>query len=133
MEIKFNGYCKKIYDDGRYFGEVKNNFLDGFGILEYTSGYIYKGFWKQNRMHGIGQFYKESKLINASGKYYMESKLIYEGEYKNGKLNGIGKLYNDDGFYEGEFANGFFNGCGLYSWKIKIFLKGIGKIMKKMD
>ena len=50
-----------------------------WGILRFSSGNIYKGFFKNNTYHGKGFF-----IFASTGNYY-------EGNFKDGKYDGFGK------------------------------------------
>ena len=59
-----------------YYGERKNNKMEGRGKMTYASGNIYDGEWKDDKMDGRG------KMTYASG-------TVYDREWKDGKQQGI--------------------------------------------
>jgi len=138
-----------IGDGAEYRGEW-NKFKGerhGRGILIINKEKIYIGYWKNDKMNGLGkQIYHEINIDNINnfgifkenknysyyiGEWkdnYQEGKgkeswpdgTYYEGEYKNGKKWGEGKLQLPDGsIYEGQFKDGEVNGKGkiVYSDK----------------
>ena len=138
-----------IGDGAEYRGEW-NKFKGerhGRGILIINKEKIYLGYWKNDKMNGLGkQIYHEINIDNINnfgifkenknysyyiGEWkdnYQEGKgkeswpdgTYYEGEYKNGKKWGEGKLQLPDGsIYEGQFKDGEVNGKGkiVYSDK----------------
>lgn len=39
-----------------YFGELKNDDIEGLGICSWLNGKKYEGTWLSNKMHGEGVF-----------------------------------------------------------------------------
>ena len=118
----------------------------GRGILIINKEKIYMGYWKNDKMNGLGkQIYHEINIDNINSDIFKENKsysyyigewkdnyqegkgkeswpdgTYYEGDYKNGKKWGEGKLHLPDGsIYEGQFKDGEVNGKGkiVYSDK----------------
>lgn len=53
-----------VYKDGkRYKGFWKNSKMDGFGQFEWTDGSMYIGNYKEDKKHGIGMFWKNGRSI----------------------------------------------------------------------
>ena len=90
--------------------------MNGYGTLEWNTGSIYTGLWKNNDMHGQGvyTYRKESNLDR------------YEGNFKNDNFDGLGTLYWKNGDrYEGNFVKGQQNGFGIkYAANGSIIYKG---------
>ena len=111
----------------------------GRGIFIINKEKIYLGYWKNDKMNGLGkQIYYDVNLDNididifsdnknypyyigewkdnyqeGKGKEFWPDDTYYEGDYKNGKRCGEGKLHLPDGStYEGQFKNGEINGKG---------------------
>ena len=112
----------------------------GRGILMINKEKMYFGYWKHDKMNGLGkQIYCEINLDNLNkeeifsenknysyyigywinncqegkGKESWPDGTYYEGDYKNGKKWGEGKLILPDGsIYEGQFKDGDINGKG---------------------
>jgi hypothetical protein len=112
-------YNKTInYTDGIYYGDVKNNLKNGYGIFEYFNGYIYLGEWKDDKRdgeHGIlrdknnmiynGDWKDDKK--DGNGVYYEKGKIKYDGEWKNDLYDGKGFLYFDkNDWIEAKFKKG---------------------------
>jgi len=127
-----NGYSVGIgcalfsSDSNKLIGQVKNNKLDGLGVVLYSDGNKYLGEWIEQKKSGFGV------LINVDGtteiglfendlyigKPYDEETIgtftdtsgtVYEGEMKDGKSNGYGRRTLTDGrICEGYFSNGAF-------------------------
>ena len=119
----------------------------GRGILILNKEKIFFGYWKNDKMNGLGkQIYYEinndnfnnTDIFSENKNYsyyigewkdnYQEGKgkeswpdgTYYEGDFKNGKKWGEGKLILPDGsVYEGQFKDGEVNGKGkiIYSDK----------------
>ena len=138
-----------IGEEAEYRGEW-NKFKGerhGRGILILNKEKIFFGYWKNDKMNGLGkQIYYEihtddfnnidiftenknySYYIGEWKDNYQEGKgkeswpdgTYYEGDFKNGKKWGEGKLILPDGsVYEGQFKDGEVNGKGkiIYSDK----------------
>lgn len=88
-------------DGGKYVGEFKKGYFDGYGTRYYSDGDIfYQGNWKGGRYHGKGKlkykdgYYFEGKFSNneptSIGKIFNpENKLVFEGNYIEGKCDGL--------------------------------------------
>ncbi len=131
------------YGDGiEYRGEWNKfkNERHGRGILIINREKIYVGYWKHDKMNGLGkQIYFEIDIDNINnsqiftenknysyyigewkdnyqegrGKESWPDGTYYEGEYKKGKKCGEGKLLLPDGsVYDGQFKDGEVNGKG---------------------
>ena len=91
------GMGKYIYEDGEYYyGQWKNGFRYGKGIMYYKNGNKkYIGDFINSKYEGIG------KYIWENGEYYI-------GQWKNGLKNGKGIIYYKNGKikYNGNFING---------------------------
>ena len=94
-------YKTKVYDDGKYIGEFKNNLREGNGTMLWFDGARYEGSWKKDKTEGKGIIY-----YNDGARY--------EGDFKNNKVEGRGIMYLSDGSrYEGEFKDGNMEGKGI--------------------
>ena len=131
------------YDDGVEYRGEWNKYRGerhGRGILIISNEKIYFGYWKHDKMNGLGkQIYCEINIDNINdidifsenknylyyigewkdnfregkGKEFWPDGTSYEGDYKNGKKWGEGKLLLPDGStYDGQFKNGEINGKG---------------------
>ena len=123
----------KIYNDGKYIGNLVEDKREGHGIMEYTNGAKYEGEWKNDKKNGKGiyissNFNKHNGMtgLKYEGDYY-DDKMEgwgtgiytngdrYEGEWKDNKQYGRGVVYYlNGGKYDGEWVNGKFNGFGIY-------------------
>lgn len=86
------------YDGGKitYTGKMKNNRMNGQGVLDYDNGDRYEGDFKNGVFHGQGVF------VSHAG-------WRYEGQFKRGQADGKGKLTAKDGqVYEGKFKQGIY-------------------------
>ena len=70
----------KIYDTGKFEGEITNKLRNGKGTMYYNNGDIYKGEWKKDKKEG-------------EGIYYYKDGNKYEGRYKNDKQRREGDTY----------------------------------------
>jgi hypothetical protein len=124
---KYNGECYFTEYNGRYE-------LHGKGIMTYSNGYTYDGFWRHGKRNNIGsltyngitirymnniqQIWKSNtyrETINTGfGKYIDNNKIFYEGEFENGLRNGFGTMHYWNGnIYIGMWKNGLRHGKGI--------------------
>lgn len=85
-------------------GEFKDDSIDGYGTLIYPQGQrtIYKGFWKNDKMNGIGHM------------IWLDSGKMYYGEYLNNKKHGIGIFFwGLNKQWVGYWKNGIRDGAGF--------------------
>ena len=75
------------YENGRYFGELKNGKKDGKGVYYYNNGDRYEGDWK------LG-------VRDGKGVYYYSNGERYEGDFKEDKFTGRGVFHYKDGTRE---------------------------------
>lgn len=86
------------YDGGTvtYTGKVRNNRMNGQGVLTFDNGDQYDGQFKNG-------------VFNGQGTFTSHSGWRYEGGFKNGQADGQGKLTAKDGkVYEGKFKQGIY-------------------------
>ena len=84
----------KIYFNGKYIGDLKNDKREGNGIMYYNDGDKYEGEFKSDKREGKGIY------------YYKEGDR-YEGDFKNGLFEGKGIYYYNDGDREiGNYLKG---------------------------
>ena len=104
-----------------YWGDFKNGYPEGFGILKDTNG-IFIGQWKEGEPHGKGkQISKEGNswegvYINGSLQglvtHSFKGEILFKGQYKNDVAHGKGVNIGEVGKYRGEIANGLYHGYG---------------------
>ncbi|XP_058486006.1 MORN repeat-containing protein 3-like [Solea solea] len=83
----------------QYKGEWKNDMKHGMGQQVWKSGANYIGDWKYGKCDGYGTYTKGNQL--------------YIGEWRNGKKHGHGKYaYSDLAYYHGEWRKGHRSGWG---------------------
>ena len=113
----------------KYYGEwdIAKNIRHGRGILAWTEGSKYIGYWVNDKanikgklIHNDGDIY-EGEWINdkpnGKGTYIHKDGTIYEGEWKNDKQDGKGKEKWIDGtWYEGDYKEGKKHGKGKFFW-----------------
>lgn len=117
------GQGEKIIPDGRgvlikangntYVGSFKNGKTDGKAIRFYEGKIVYKGDFKANVFHGVGELYKDKEnLFDGNGKVFERQKISYSGGFKNGKRDGTGTEYGDgfsiSGKYKQDLKDGHF-------------------------
>lgn len=79
------------WDDGTYYGQLKNGIPSGYGTGTYMNGETYKGQWSNG-------------LMNGQGAYSWPDGKLYTGSWKDGHMNGQGlMIYSDGSTYSGEF------------------------------
>ena len=133
-EIK--NMINKIYDNGKYEGEMKNDKREGYGKFEYKNGDIYEGYWENDLRNGKGTLiykcgnkyegeWKNDFKEGQNSKFYYNNKNIYEGEFKKNLRYGKGKLiYNNGDIYEGEFKDNEMEGKGILKKENGDFYEG---------
>lgn len=123
-----------------YIGSVKNNKLEGEGLIIKKNKILIEGEFKNDLIENSNCILDNINLkgtidngdfitgtyninnINLVGNFdngipvglckYKQNNIIYDGEWENGQLNGIG-FYEDEIFkYKGEWSNNKFNGEG---------------------
>ena len=122
--------AKEIKGEGwTYNGAIdRRGNASGKGVMKYTDGRVYSGYWKKGRPHGVG------KYSQADGSYregdWVESKFTGKGtnvtslgkrtvgEWNNGLLNGEGSVFlvNNDK-YDGNWDNGISFGAARYTFQ----------------
>ncbi len=84
--------CIEFPGGNKYLGFMKNNHFNGFCIIKYLNGDIFKGELKDGYKDGYGIY------------EFRESGDRYEGQFKNNNIDGYGKLISKNGdIYEGDF------------------------------
>ncbi len=90
--------------NGVFEGESKSGKPHGYGVCQYSNGFVYEGNWLAGARCGEGTI-----------TYDDGSK--WSGVWKNDKpWEGKGKLIYASGYYEGEYKNGKANGQGTYCY-----------------
>ncbi len=95
------------FEEGTYCGFWNKaiNKKEGKGIMMYSDGRIYEGYWKNDLPWG-------------NGRWILPSGNVYEGQVHKGKFHGYGRYTWKDGeFYVGEMSNGHRDGYGMYIGK----------------
>ena len=106
----------KVYDDGKYVGEFKNELREGKGAMFWFDGVKYEGNWKNDKTEGKGVIYYtdgaryegdfKNDKVEGRGIMYLSNGSRYEGEFKDGNMDGKGIIYVDNGDREmGDFSN----------------------------
>lgn len=87
---------KTTFKTGCIYGDCKN----GYGIYKYNNGDSYKGYFKNNKRHGYGD--------------YLWGNIHYSGNWENGNRSGYGNFYEQDinTLYVGEWKNNLISGYG---------------------
>jgi hypothetical protein len=105
---KRQGYMEEqICSGGKYTGEWKNNLMHGRGEFKFTRegkerGDYYVGEWQNGHQHG-------------KGTYYYRNGDRYEGEWARGQKTGRGMMFLANGDkYEGDFSDGERKGRGTW-------------------
>ena len=105
--------------------KLKEQIVEGFGIIEWENKSIFKGNIKDNYANGWGKYYHPlngeykgeylNDQPNGYGIYSHITNSYYEGMWKNEKQDGIGiENWTDNSIYKGEFENGKKKGIGEY-------------------
>lgn len=137
MDNKRRMFGKIEYSNGTksYEGEWLNGKKDGFGIVTWQDGAVFKGFFKNDMANGLGkQLHKGGEIylgqwINdraeGLGIFKNTNSSKYEGEWRIDKHNGIGFQTQLNGtIYRGEFLNGEKHGLGVLQLEDGSFYEG---------
>lgn len=104
-------------------GTWKKGHLDGYCIVKYANGDIFKGEFKQNKqVRGTIYFVKSGEQydgewkngqMTGTGTYRFSSTKVYTGQVYDGEPYGQGVLKTDKFRYTGHFKGGMFEGDGM--------------------
>ena len=116
----------KIEKNNRYRGvcEWKESLKQGYGVLEYSNGDKYTGWFEKNDFWGFGIFEEKKKNLTYTGifKYGKRAEFgkienqsfQYIGEWDYDQRKGVGYYFekNEKNFYFGEWRNNLQEGIG---------------------
>jgi len=95
-----------------YSGEWKNDKMNGFGVIKYSTGNEYSGAFIDNLREGQGTI----KWFNGE---------TYTGEWKNDQMSGEGSyIFGNGDKYLGRWSNNKMNGLGKYTFQNGQSLEG---------
>ena len=120
--VKENQIYEVHFKNGvKYLGCVSDYKFNVYGKLYLScSCLFYRGNFKDNLFHGIGE------LFSNYGDYY-------KGEFYNGYANGFGKIkWINKSYYEGYIEENLLNGSGTINYYNGSFYKGEFKKGSKM-
>ena len=106
VQVEIKSPIEYPNENTKYYGEwdIAKNVRHGRGILAWSEGSKYIGYWVNDRANIRG------KLIHNDGD-------IYDGEWIDDKPNGKGTYIHKDGtIYEGEWKNDKQEGKGKEKW-----------------
>lgn len=126
---KANGFAEQVYSNGdNYVGNFTKGERDGYGIYTWKSTKtMYYGEWKNNKINGYGYLtkdkntteagiYQDGKLITNLGQDYFNKKLA--NSCQGDCVDGYGvKIYPNKDSYVGFFKNGKPYKAGARRWK----------------
>ena len=126
---KANGFANQIFSNGdNYSGNFTNGERDGYGIYTWKStNSMYYGEWKNNKINGYGYLTKDN--ITSEAGIYQDGKLITNlgQDYLNKKISnsctgnckdGFGSItYNNQDSYIGFFKGSKPYKAGVRRWK----------------
>ena len=132
----------KIFNFGKYIGEMKNEKREGKGICYYNDGGRFEGTWKNDQAENGIMYYKndfeiyigdiKNTLRDGKGIYYYKEGDTYEGEWKNHYFDGKGIFYFNNGdIYDGEYKNDKREGKGIYYYNNGDIYEGDWKNSKR--
>ena len=114
------------YDNGVYFGFVKNNKPNGEGELITHKKDTLFGNWVDGKLDGYAEVisenfqssgeWKNGKLNGHSYCVYSDAS-IYNGDFIDNVKSGYGELFYNDELYQGEWADDKFHGLGYYLYE----------------
>lgn len=133
-----------LTNNQKLIGRFENRKLEGYGIIEYASGSVYVGQFKNGFRDGKGQVRRANKVIqgvwvrdkylksteermegcksgdcnNGEGVYIYHNSTVFMGSFSDGRANGFGLCFFFDGdIYHGTWANHTFHGRGTYLYR----------------
>ncbi len=89
--------------------------VNGFGLLKYTNGEKYAGYFKNGKREGVGELDSANGKMIHSGRWKDDNYLVIKAECVSGDcMNGYG-TYNDalGSVYIGDFKDGKYQGKGI--------------------
>ena len=115
---------KTEYENGTFYGKVKEGKKEGQGIYKFNNGETYVGEFKNDLREGIGiYYYKDGSSYNGNWKkdkkhgygiYSYPDNEAYVGEWKYGKYDGLGIFFYRNGDkYVGEVNENHRDGFGM--------------------
>jgi hypothetical protein len=133
---KITNKSKKVYDTGRYEGEMKGDKANGHGAFYFSNGNRYEGNWRDDNKNGHGICYFKNgdryegnwrdDKANGQGIYYFNNGNRYEGNCKDDKANGHGTFYYNNGDrYEGNWKDDKMHGQGILYFKNGTQISGV--------
>eukprot|EP00347_Sterkiella_histriomuscorum_P015540 403356645 len=113
--------------DGVYKGTTLNGKRHAFGVMNYSNGNEYQGYWENNLRSGGGTLFGpdgnyiyvgsfKNDIFEGHGSMYGDDNVLqYEGNFKNNQMCGYGKSYkNGVVWHEGEYKNDLPHGLGTH-------------------
>lgn len=118
-----------------YEGEWINGKRDGFGVLKWKDGSIFKGFFVNDMANGLGkQHHKQGETYvgewvndraEGIGHFTNTNGCTYQGEWVSDKQEGFGReVWTKGSTYEGTFINGMKHGYGTLTLEDGSFFEG---------
>lgn len=124
-EITQQEKVKLNFNQGEYYGFVKNNKPDGEGELITRNKDTIFGEWKNGKLDGYAEvltedYYVEGEwgqgMLNGHAYFIYPNSSVYNGDFLNGKKSGYGEYFYQDELYQGEWKDDKFHGFGHYSY-----------------
>lgn len=138
-----NGKPDIAFNNALYYGDVKDNEMNGYGVMIQKNGIRYAGGWKNGKYHGFGKILFTDKDIYFEGEFYNGERrgqgtmfsggkldgvcttFFYTGNYKNNVYHGKGRMLMSNGdMYNGDWKNGVMNGFGVYTFADGSYYEG---------
>ena len=117
---------EKLFNGGKYIGEIRNEKREGKGKMLYNDGSTYEGEYKNDLRNGYGIFnikqdnryegyFRDNKYDGKGTMYYINGDK-YEGYWFNDKRDGKGSMYYkiNNSKYEGDWKNDIRDGKGIF-------------------
>lgn len=125
---KINGFAEQIFSSrDSYIGNFVNDQREGYGVYVWSATNTrYYGEWKNNKINGYGYITKDDKVSEVG--IYQDGKLITNlgQDYLNKKVNGscTGNCFNGFGtitYNNKDYYTGFFNNNKPYKVGTRMF------------
>ena len=101
-----------ITQDGKQNVDLETFNFSGEGTLEYSSGRVQRGQWRDGKLHGSGE--------------ELHNKNLYRGDWRNGVRQGQGQFIGQFGTtFEGAWENNERNGYGVATYANHVRYEGM--------
>ncbi|MBQ7850344.1 MAG: hypothetical protein IJ343_11515 [Clostridia bacterium] len=124
---QITGISTVVSETYTYTGELTDGVRNGFGVMEWSSGNVYRGDWIWGKRTGVGYYTQpdgasyigtyEDGSRSGRGTQTWASGNSYTGDFVDNERTGKGAFtWANGSSYSGDFINGARTGKGSYTW-----------------